>query len=585
MNPEISGVKKLIFRLWHHLPQHRKLHVIYLLLLMLLASVAELVSIGLVIPFLSVLTNPSLVLNNDLLAPIFFYFSIYKPEDIFLPVTFMFVLAALFAGFIRALLIITQTKVGYLTGAELGVKIFSKTLYQSYENHLQNNTSQIIAGISHKTTALVQNGIIAILTIISSLLILISIISVLLFINFRVSMITFLIFGLIYSLMMIFTKSSLEEKGRLVNKMQVSVVKKIQEGLGAIRDILIDSSQQVFIDAFKKSEFKLRHSQVTHIILSTTPKFIVESLGIAMIAIIAYLLMIDNNSTINVFTTLGALALGAQRLLPILQQLYANWSSFSAGKASFNDALDLLDQKEKIKKNNAKSLKFKNKITLKNISFKYLKSKSIVLNKVNLEIPFGSRIGIMGSTGSGKSTMLDIIMSLLEPRSGKIYVDKTLINSKNSHLWKSMIAHVPQTIYLSDATISENIAFGILKENIDSNKLKKVIELAQLSSTISKLSKGLDTIVGERGARLSGGQRQRIGIARALYKGAKMIIFDEATSALDSNTEKKIMKSIFELPKEITILIVSHRESALKECDKLYKLEKSKLVDTFFNKK
>ena len=573
----------MIFRLWHHLPLHRKKHVMYLLLLMILASVAEIVSIGLVIPFLSVLTNPSLVLNNDLFTPFFSYLGIYKSEDILLPITFAFVSAALLAGFIRALLIVVQTKVGYLTGAELGVKIFSKTLYQPYEKHLQNNSSQIIAGISHKTTALVQNGIIAILTIISSLLILISIISVLLFINFKISIIAFLSFGSIYSLMVIFTKSRIEEKGRLVTKMQVSVVKKIQEGLGAIRDILIDSSQRVFIDAFKNSEFKLRHSQITHIILSTTPKFIVESLGIAMIAIIAYFLMSDNSLTTNVLATLGALALGAQRLLPILQQLYSNWSSFSAGKAAFKDALYLLDQKVKGTKKNTEILKFKNKITLKSVSFSYLKSKSLVLNKVNLDIPFGSRIGIIGTTGSGKSTILDIIMSLLHPSSGQIYVDNTLINVNNCHVWQSMIAHVPQSIYLSDATIAENIAFGILKENIDLNKLKKVIELAQLSSTIMMLSKGIDTMVGERGARLSGGQRQRIGIARALYKGANTIIFDEATSALDSYTEKKIMKSIFELPKEITMIIVAHRASTLKHCDNVYKIENNKLNETHLN--
>jgi len=545
---------------------------------MVIASIAELVSIGLVIPFLSVLTDPALVYSNEFFRPYLVYFNINNADALLLPITIAFAAAALLAGVVRVLLIVVQTKVGYLTGAELGVQIFSKTLHQPYEAHLQNNTSEIIAGIAHKTTALVQQGIIAILTIISSSLLLISIVSVLLAINFEVALISFAIFGGIYGVVVITTRPAIEEKGRLVTRMQGSVVKNIQEGLGAVRDILLDGSQSVYVGAFEKSEFSLRRAQIVHIILSTTPKFIVEALGIALIAVLAYFLISDGSSTVAIFPTLGALALGAQRLLPTLQQLYATWSSFRAGQAAFTDALNLLDQPVKTIEIQSEPFIFKDGLKLNNVSFRYLSDDTLVLDEVDLDIPLGSRVGIIGSTGSGKSTILDILMGLLQPTSGQLLVDNAVITENNSHLWQRMVAHVPQTIFLSDATIAENIAFGELKENIDYRKVEQAIELAQLSSTICKLSDGYESMVGERGVRLSGGQRQRIGIARALYKGANTIIFDEATSALDSVTEKEVMESISALPKEITMIIVAHRTSTLAKCDFIYKLQNSKLT-------
>ena len=551
---------------------------------MVIASIAELVSIGLVIPFLSVLTDPSLVYDNEFLKPYLIYFNINNVNALFLPITIAFAAAALLAGLVRVLLIVVQTRVGYLTGAELGVQIFSKTLHQPYEVHLQYNTSEVIAGIAHKTTALVQQGIIAILTIISSSLLLISIISVLLTINFKIALISFAIFGVIYGVMVVTTRPAIEQKGKLVTRMQGRVVKNIQEGLGAVRDILLDGSQSVYVGAFEKSEFRLRRAQIVHIILSTTPKFIVEALGIALIAVLAYFLISDRSSTVAIFPTLGALALGAQRLLPILQQLYATWASFSAGQAAFTDALNLLDQPVKTIEIQSEPFKYKDRLRLNKVSFHYLSDNTLVLDEVDLDIPLGSRVGIIGSTGSGKSTILDILMGLLHPTSGQLLVDNAVINENNTHLWKRMVAHVPQTIFLSDSTIAENIAFGVLKENIDYRKVEQAIELAQLSSTICKLSDGYESMVGERGVRLSGGQRQRIGIARALYKGANTIIFDEATSALDSVTEKEVMESISELPKEITMIIVAHRTSTLAQCDYIYKLENSKLTRMPTNK-
>ena len=545
---------------------------------MLIASVAELVSIGMVVPFLSVLIDPSIIFESEVSRIFLHIFKITDESEILLPITVAFSSAALVAGMIRVSLTIAQTRIGYLTGAELGVQIFNKTLHQSYETHLGNNTSDVIAAIGHKTTALVQQGIIAVLTMISYSLLLIAIICVLMFINLKVSIVSFAVFGGIYGGMIFVTKPILEEKGKLVTRMQGSVVKNIQEGLGAIRDILLDGSQSVFTGAFKRSEFKLRQAQISHIILSTTPKFIVEALGIALIAILAYVLIQDEASSGEIFPTLGALALGAQRLLPNLQQLYATWSSYRAGQAAFSDALDLLDQPIKKINQGAKPLKFRDGVRLVNVSFHYQFRNTLILDSVNLDLPKGARVGIIGVTGSGKSTVLDIIMGLLKPTSGDLLVDNIVIDQTNSHLWQAMVSHVPQTIFLSDATIAENIAFGESNDEIDYQRLEIAMEKAQLSAAIKDFPHGNQTLVGERGARLSGGQRQRIGIARAIYKGSDFIVFDEATSALDSFTESEVMKSISDLPKEITMIIVTHRTSTLAECDYIYQIKDARLT-------
>jgi len=567
----------MIYRLWYHIPKHRKRQVILLLCLMIIASLAEFLSIGLVVPFLSVLTDPSQLYEIEFFKSILLYLNINDPKKLLLPITIIFAIAAMFAGLIRVLLMIVQTRVGYLTGAELGVQIYNKTLNQPYQVHLQNNSSEIIAGISHKTTALVQQGIIAVLTLISYSLIFIAIMTVLLVVNFKVAIVSFGIFGGIYFIMIVSTKPIVEEKGRVVTRMQGSVIKNIQEGLGAIRDILLDRSQPVYVRAFEKSEFGLRHAQIIHIILSTTPKFILEALGIALIAILAYFLLSEGNTALGIFPILGVLALGAQRMLPILQQIYATWSSFRAGRAAFNDALNLLDQPIKQLEFFDESFEYKSKLKLDKVSFCYDLDDTVILDEVDLEIDFGSRIGIIGSTGSGKSTILDIIMGLLRPTNGKLLVDDTIIDDNNTHLWQRMVAHVPQTIFLSDASIAENVAFGVDPKHIDFTKVDEVIELAQLSSTVRNLKKGYDSHVGEKGIRLSGGERQRIGIARALYKGATTIIFDEATSALDSATEEEVMKSILKLPADITMIIVAHRTSTLAQCDHIYKIKNSKL--------
>jgi len=268
------------------------------------------------------------------------------------------------------------------------------------------------------------------------------------------------------------------------------------------------------------------------------------------------------------------LALGAQRLLPVLQQAYSSWTAMCSGQAPLNDALVLLEQPlpTYAEETSPTPIPFQNSIMIKNLAFRYAPQAPWILQGVDINIPKGSRTGFIGTTGSGKSTLLDIIMGLLQPTEGSLNIDDIHITSKNHSSWQMHIAHVPQAIFLADTTITENIAFGVQHDKINHERVRKSAEKAQISQTIEAWDQQYNTLVGERGVRLSGGQRQRIGIARALYKEANFIVFDEATSALDNDTERAVMQAIENLDDELTILIVAHRLTTLKNCTQIIEL-------------
>jgi ATP-binding cassette subfamily B protein len=278
---------------------------------------------------------------------------------------------------------------------------------------------------------------------------------------------------------------------------------------------------------------------------------------------------------------LGALALGAQRLLPLLQQLYANWAQLNAFQASLADALDLLDQPlpdDVFRKRSVEPLEFTDAIRFDGVRFRYNIDGPWVLDNFNLTIPKGARIGFVGSTGSGKSTALDLLMGLLEPTQGQMLVDGQPIIGDRRRAWQQTIAHVPQSIYLSDSTLAENIAFGVPRDAIDHNRVRNAARLAQIADFIEGRPEAYGAFVGERGIRLSGGQRQRIGIARALYKQASVLVFDEATSALDNATEEAVIDAIENLNRDLTILLIAHRLTTVQRCDTIVELGQGRMV-------
>ena len=294
----------------------------------------------------------------------------------------------------------------------------------------------------------------------------------------------------------------------------------------------------------------------------------------------AYYLATEFNDFTSTISTLAALGLGAQRLLPVVQQIYASLSSIQSGRDSLIDVLDLLNQNiPKIDEKKMKKIIFNKSISFNSLGFKYSKSNVKVLRNINLEIKKGSRIGIIGKTGSGKSTLLDILMYLLKPTEGSLSIDGKELSISNYKSWQGLISHVPQEIFITDATIAENIALGENIKNINFKKIKEISKKAQIHDFIENLDQKYFTKVGELGSRLSGGEKQRLGIARALYRKSSLIILDEATSSLDSQTEESIMNAIRKLDKSMTFVIVAHRLKTLKDCNVLIKLDKGSIIE------
>jgi ABC-type multidrug transport system fused ATPase/permease subunit len=576
-----ESIVSLLVRLWCHISPRRRSQTLLLLALMLLTSFTEILSIGAVLPFLGVLTSPERIFEMPFAQPIIQALKLTEPKQLLLPLTIIFSLAALIAGAMRLLLLWASTRLSFATGADLSIGIYRRTLYQSYAVHCARNSSEVIDGISGKANGVIYNIILPTLTLISSSVMLIAILIALLMVQPVIALAAFGGFGLIYMVIVRLTRKQLIANSKCVARESTQVIKSLQEGLGGIRDVLIDGSQETYCQIYRNADSPLRRAQGNSLFISNSPRYGMEALGMLLIAALAYSLAQQVDGITKAIPILGALALGAQRLLPVLQQTYGSWTQINSSQASLKDTLELLDQPLPDYANQpVMQLPFNQTISLEQLKFRYGEQAPYVLNQVTLTISKGSRVGFIGTTGSGKSTLLDIVMGLLQPTNGLLEIDGEPVNPVNQRAWQSHIAHVPQAIFLADSTIAENIAFGIPRDQIDHSRVKRVAEQAQIAESIESWPKQYQTFVGERGIRLSGGQRQRIGIARALYKEADVIIFDEATSALDNETEQAVMQAIEGLSKELTLLIIAHRLSTLKGCTQIVELSDGSIKRT-----
>ena len=573
-----QSITTLLKRLWHHISPRRRSQFGLLLVLMVVASFAEIISIGAALPFLGVLAAPERVFKHNAAEPLIQFLGITSPEQLLMPVTISFGIAAFTAGSVRLLLLWTSTRLSNAIGADISINIYRRTLYQPYSVHVSRNSSGVINGIYGK--AKVATSVINMtLTIISSFIMLVTILFALLLVEPVLTSAMLGGIGLIYIITIKTTRRRLLINSQRIAKESNQAIKSLQEGLGGIRDVLINRSQEIYCTIYRNADLALRNASAENMFISAAPRYVMDTLGMILIAVLAYTVAQQLDGIDKAIPILGTLAMGTQRLLPILQQAYGAWSTISGAQASLQDALDLLDQKipDYADQLISKPLSFTQQISLKQLSFSYSQQMPYVLDNINLIIKKGSRIGFIGTTGSGKSTLLDIVMGLLHPSEGLIEVDGQAITAKNQCAWQSHIAHVPQSIYLADATIEENIAFGIPENRIDVDRMRAAAKQAKIADTIEAWPQQYKTVVGERGIRLSGGQRQRIGIARALYKRADVIIFDEATSALDNETEQYVMKAIESLSDTLTVLIIAHRLTTLKNCNQVIQLENGKV--------
>jgi ATP-binding cassette subfamily B protein len=547
--------------------------------LMIVTAFAEVLSIGAVLPFLGILTSPDVVFAQPFLAPLIQALGVQTPAQLLFPLTILFALAAITSGLMRILLLWAQYRLSSAMGTDLSLNVYRRTLFQPYAVHAARNSSDIIAAISSKITTVINNSLMTSLVLTSSFFLMTMILGALLLIDPLIAVTAFVGFGMVYAIVIVLTKKRLLRDSKRISQQSNRVVKALQEGLGGIRDVLIDGTQNTYCDIYRTADQSLRRAQANVNIVSGSPRFLIEALGMVLIAGLAYVMAQRSEGIAGAIPVLGALALGAQRLLPVLQQAYASFSSIRGNKTNLEDVIDLLDQPmPEGHQELVQPITFERDIKLNNLSFQYAKQSPMVLKGVDITIAKGSRVGFIGSTGSGKSTLVDVAMSLLQPTQGSLDIDGQAITPANQRAWHAHLAHVPQSIFLADSSIAENIAFGVPRALIDMQRVQLAAQQAQIAQTIEGWQENYETFVGERGVRLSGGQRQRIGIARALYKHANVIIFDEATSALDNATEREVMQAIDSLGKELTVLIVAHRLSTLKHCTHIVELSQGQVV-------
>lgn len=583
LSPEMNStatLPNLLVRLWHHLSRRRRTQFRLLMGLMLVSAFMEVVSLGAVLPFLGILVAPDRVLNHPIVADVIQAWGITSADKLALPLTVAFVTAALMAGAVRILLLWASTRLSVASGADLSIEVYRRTLYQPYHVHVARNSSAVISGITNKVSNVVFGVLLASLTLVSSTVLLVVIVIALISIDPMVAAVAAIGFGASYALITWMSRRRLHRNSERIAYEQTQVIKALQEGLGGIRDVLLDGTQPVYCEIYRQADYPLRRAQGNNVFIGQSPRYVMEALGMVLIAALAYALSRQAGGIATALPVLGALALGAQRLLPALQQIYSAWTSIAGNHASLADTISMLDQPlpAEILKPAPAPLLLQDAICFDAVRFRYASDGPWVLDGVNLTIPKGARVGFVGSTGSGKSTLLDLLMGLLMPTEGQLLVDGQSISGNRRSAWQRSIAHVPQSIYLADTTLAENIAFGVPRDAIDLDWVQQVAREAQIADFIESSPQGYQAYVGDRGIRLSGGQRQRIGIARALYKQASVLVFDEATSALDNATEQSVMAAIEGLSSNLTILLVAHRLTTVRRCDTILELEHGKVV-------
>ncbi len=565
------------------LPAKDKIKLGVLFILMLIGGALEIFGIGVIAGFVAVVANPDALFEIAWLEKFLAFFSVEDSRDILLYGTIFLIVVFLikntylvFYKYIKSRFIFNRYK-------SISNRLFSIYMNVPYSFHLQRNSADLIRNITNESHALATNIMLPILQIATEGIMALGIIILLLVVEPTVTLITLILLGGISVLFLKGTKNKIQKHGKKALDERARIIKTVNEGIGGFKDTTVMNRQSWFVVKFQESVTNISNAHIYQQTIRQSIRPAIETIAIVgMLAITLFLL--EQGYSIGALASILALfALSIQRLLPAINNIISEYSSLRyhlyALEPIYHDIITLKSYEKENQGRKDEKIHLKEKIELKNVSYNYPESKEAVLKDISLTIPRGSATGFVGATGSGKTTLIDLILGLLEPTEGNIFIDKKDIK-ENVRSWQKNIGYIPQFIYLSDDTVRNNIAFGLDEKEIDEKKINEAVNVSQLNEFVKNLPRGLDTFIGERGIRLSGGQRQRIGIARAIYNNPEILIMDEATSSLDNVTEKFIIEAIEQLKKDRTIIIIAHRLTTVKNCDKLYILKDGKIIDS-----
>jgi ABC-type multidrug transport system fused ATPase/permease subunit len=578
---------KTIKKLSYILSSSEKKKVIYLFFLTFFTSILDVVGLTSIFPFILILSNPNLIETNVILFKLYnvaIFFGIKNVKQFI----FSFGLISLFllitSLFFRALKSHFIMRFALMSENSISSRLLKLYLFQSYSWFLKRNTASLRKNILSEINQLIHGIIIPLANIFSSIILMISLLIIIILINPKFAINIALVLGISYSIIFFSVKKKLSKIGSENAEVNTERFKSINEIFGSLKEIKIRGLEEICINRFDKASYIYARNQSVVNSISELPRYFLEAVAFGSMIILMLLFLYQEKSFSEIIPTISFYAICGYRLMPTMQQLYSAYSKIRFSSFTLNFLYESIlelrsSRKDLAYESNSQPILLNKSLDLKNIHFSYPGTDIPVLKNINITIPAYSKIGIVGKTGSGKSTLVDIILNLLDNYNGTVSADGKNITSANKRVWQSVIGYVPQQIYLYDTSIACNIASGVDEKLINKELLIKVAKIANLHDFIkNELPEGYDTNVGEKGLRLSGGQRQRIGIARALYHKPKLIIFDEATNSLDNITEKAVMDALNKLENKSTIIIIAHRFSAIKDCDLILILEKGEII-------
>ena len=572
-------IKKFLYLLS---PSERK-RAGLLLLLILTMALLDMIGVASILPFMAVLTNPDIVNTNIILNKIFNSLKIFGIENnqefLFFLGVLVFILLVVSLLF-KAFVTYVQVQFIQMRQYSLGKRLVTGYLQQPYSWFLNRHSADLGSTVLSEVSRVVGSGLKPFMALIASSMVAITITILLIITDPKLALVVTVSLGTAYGIVYKFIRSYLDKIGKeslISNELRFTA---ISESFGAAKEVKIGGLEETFIKRFSDSSKTFAKHSATSTVINQLPRFALEIVAFGGIMLIILYMMMQTGNFNKTLPIITLYAFAGYRLMPALQQIYASFTNLAfVGPAL--DALieDLKNLKKPETNQDSGTLLFNKMIKLKNVHYNYPNTARTALKDVSLTIPVKTSVGIIGPTGSGKTTIVDIILGLLEPQKGSIEVDEQIITPKNTRAWQRLIGYVPQHIYLSDDTIAANIAFGLNSEDINQDVIEKVSKIANLHKfVINELPNKYKTTIGERGVRLSGGERQRIGIARALYHNPKLLILDEATSSLDNETEKLVMESVNNLSKGLTIISIAHRLNTVKKCDIIFELENGRII-------